>query len=108
MQHSNFNHQIEVKIRLISNWLGLCGIDLTLVSYYLAIVAYTCAIGIYIYKSHTQYTPSFFGAVAGDLVNIKLIKFCSNLVHSCLLISLAAFVFDLFQVIGTCQEEICG
>jgi hypothetical protein len=72
------------------------------VSYYLAIEAYTCAIGIY--KSHDQ----VFGAVAGDLANIKLIKFYSNLVHSCLLISLAAFVFDLFQVIGTCQEEICG
>ena len=73
-------------------------------SYYLATVAYTCAIGIYKRNSHDQ----VFGAVAGDLANIKLIKFCSNLVHSCLLISLAAFVFDLFQVIGTCQEEIRG
>ena len=43
LQQSNFNHQIEVKIRLIGNWLGLCGIDLTQVSYYLAIKAYTCA-----------------------------------------------------------------
>ena len=70
-------------------------------SYYLAIEAYTCAI-------HLEIAHQVFGAVAGDLANIKLIKFCSNLVYSCLLISLAAFVFDLFQVIGTCQEEICG
>ena len=49
-----------------------------------------------------------FGAVAGDLANIKLIKFCSNSVHSRLLIFLAAFVFDIFQVIGICHEEICG
>ena len=77
-------------------------------SYYLAIVAYTCAIGIYIFINRIRSTHQVFGAVAGDLANIKLIKFCSNLVHSCLLISLAVFVFDLFQVIGTCQEEICG
>ena len=75
-------------------------------SYYLAIEAYTCAIGIYIYKSHIAH--QVFGAVAGDLANIKLIKFCSNLVYSRLLIFLAAFVFDIFQVIGICHEEICG
>ena len=77
-------------------------------SYYLAIVAYTCAIGIYIFRNRIRSTHQVFGAVAGDLANIKLIKFCSNLVHSCLLIFLVALVFVIFQEIGICHEEICG
>ena len=68
-------------------------------SYYLAIIAYTCA-------TLGNHAHQVFGVVAGDLANIKLIKFCSNLVYSRLLIFLAAFVFDIFQVIGICHEEI--
>ena len=62
------------------------------------------ALALYI-RNHAH---QVFGVVARDLANIKLIKFCSNLVYSRSLIFLAAFVFVIFQEIGICQGESCS
>ena len=71
--HSKSIHQIEVKVALISTWLGLCGIDLTQVSYYLAIQAYTCAT---LGKLHDQ-VLIFIGfslAIQEELLNFLILE----------------------------------